>query len=216
MLGKDAVGGNTIMSKQSIGIEISNYGPLKLSGENLVDVYGGVYCNVSEEEFYTKQAYRGHDYFASMTDAQIDAVAALIKYLGKKHDIPMNFKRDDAVFASNKEATDFRGVFYHTNVRKDKFDWPFTPSLKAVIAKCTNEQPPKVESQPDATVTETPVEPTKVDVLAPELDEPAPKPQEPKIESPAPAKENVSSTKPTSLLELILSFLAQLFGSRKK
>lgn len=215
-LGKHAVGGNEDMSKLSIGIEISNYGPLKLSGQNLLDDYGEIYCKVSEEEFYTKQPYRTRDYYASMTDAQIDAVVALIKYLGKKHDIPMNFKSDDEVFASAEEAISFRGVFYHSNVRNDKFDWPFTPSLKAVIAKCTNEQPSKVETQQDATMTETPVEPTKVDVLAPELDEPEQKPETPKVESPAPATENVSSTKPKSLLELILSFLAQLFGFRKK
>lgn len=240
-LGSSAIGGNGVMSKQSIGIEISNYGPLKLSGENLVDAYGNIYCKVSEEEFYSKQNYRGYDYYASMTDSQIAAVSALIKYLGRVHDIPMNFKGDDAPFASNAEATSFRGVFYHTNVRKDKFDWPFTPSLKAVIAKCSNELPQKEEVAADVTAASSDV--SKVDAVAPELDvAEVPQVEEPKVEEktveekpvieeklaetavpkeperkpqvkkPAPS----SSKKATSLLDIVLSLLAQLLGGKKK
>jgi hypothetical protein len=152
-LGANAVGKNEVMSKQSIGIEISNYGPLKLSGENLMDAYNKVYCKLSETEYYYKHNYRGYDYYATMTDIQTEAVAALVKYLGRKHNIPMNFKSNDEPFASATEAVSFNGVFYHTNVRKDKFDWPFGPALKAVIAACNNELPNKVESKPDATKT---------------------------------------------------------------
>ena len=229
-LGSGAVGGNGNMSKQSIGIEISNYGPLKLSGENLVDAYGNIYCKVSENQFYDKQNYRGYDYYASMTDVQIDAVSALIKYLGRTHDIPMNFKSDDAPFASNAEATSFKGVFYHTNVRKDKFDWPFTPSLKAVIAKCSDVIPAQAEAKADA---------AKVETIVPE----APKAEVPKQQTPepekssstaAPAAEKPAEVKPaekpvvkaapkktpakksTSLLDVLLSLLAQLLGSKKK
>ena len=152
-LGGNAVGKNEVMSKQSIGIEISNYGPLTLSGEDLMDAYNKVYCKLSETEYYYKHSYKGHDYYATMTDIQTEAVAALVKYLGRKHNIPMNFKSDDEPFASANEAVSFNGVFYHTNVRKDKFDWPFGPALKAVIAACNDELPNKVESMPDATKT---------------------------------------------------------------
>lgn len=154
-LGSGCIGGNGAMSKQSIGIEISNYGPLKLSGDKLVDSYKNEYCKVSETEFYSKQSYRGYEYYASMTDVQIDAVATLVKYLGRKHNIPMDFKPDDSPFATDADALAFKGVFYHSNVRKDKFDWPFTPSLKAIIDKCSDELPEVPESKPDATATKT-------------------------------------------------------------
>ena len=199
-LGSGAVGGNGAMSKQSIGIEISNYGPLKLSGENLVDAYKNEYCKVSETEFYSKHTYRGYDYYASMTDVQIDAVATLVKYLGRKHNIPMNFKPDDNPFATDAEALAFKGVFYHTNVRKDKFDWPFTPSLKAIISKCTDVLPEVPESAPDATATESQaaeppasvapaVEEAKPEVapVAEPTPEPAPTPEPVKPAEPAPA-----------------------------
>ena len=152
-LGSNAVGGNDPMSKQSIGIEISNYGPLTLSGENLIDAYKKVYCKTSETEYYDKHSYRGYSYYASMTDEQIEAVAALVKYLGKKHNIPMNFKSDDEPFARDDKARSFNGIFYHTNVSKDTFDWPFGPSLQAVISACSDDMPNKLEAKPDATRT---------------------------------------------------------------
>ena len=227
-LGSGAVGGNGVMSKQSIGIEISNYGPLKLSGENLVDAYGNNYCTLAEKQFYDKQNYRGYDYYASMTNVQIDAVSALIKYLGRTHDIPMNFKSDDAPFANNAEATSFKGIFYHTNVRKDKFDWPFTPSLKAVIAKCSDVIPAQTEAKADA---------AKVETIVPEAPKAeAPKPQtttpEKSSSTAAPATEKPAAVKPAakpavkaapkntpakapSLLESIISLVIQLLGGKK-
>lgn len=233
-LGSGAVGGNGVMSKQSIGIEISNYGPLKLSGENLVDAYGNNYCKVSETQFYTKQNYRGYDYFASMTDAQINAVAQLVQHLGRKHNIPMSFKQDDAPFSSASEAISFSGVFYHTNVRKDKFDWPFSDSIKAIIAKCSDILPKTEEAPKDATKVETPVE-VKEDVpsakVTPEkVNPPSPAAAAPekKAESSA-SKATVTPTaststksttssvkKSTSLFEIIISIILQLFGLKKK
>ncbi|MBO7414517.1 MAG: N-acetylmuramoyl-L-alanine amidase [Fibrobacter sp.] len=244
-LGSGAVGGNGAMSKQSIGIEISNYGPLKLSDDKLLDAYKNEYCKVSETEFYSKHTYRGYDYYASMTDVQIDAVVALVKYLGRKHDIPMNFKSDDSPFASDADALAFKGVFYHTNVRKDKFDWPFTPSLKAIISKCTDVLPEVPESKPDATATESqpasvapveekkPVEtePTPEPAPSPEPVKPAePAPQPAPAPAPAPAPQPQAAptqkpaqastaksveSKPTSLFDMIISLILQLLGLKK-
>ena len=203
-LGSGAVGGNGAMSKQSIGIEVSNYGPLKLSGDNLVDAYKNEYCKVSETEFYSKHTYRGYEYYASMTDVQIDAVAALIKYLGRKHNIPMNFKPDDSPFASDADALAFKGVFYHTNVRKDKFDWPFTPSLKAIIAKCSDELPEVPESKPDATATEPQAAEAPASV-APAIEAAksgaSPAPEAESVQETAPAPEPVAEPTPAPSVE---------------
>ena len=189
-LGSGTVGGNGAMSKQAIGIEISNYGPLKLSGDSLVDAYKNEYCKKSETDYYYEQNFRGYEYYASMTDVQVAAVAALVKYLGRKHDIPMNFKPDDALFASDAEAKAFKGIFYHTNVRKDKFDWPFGPPIKAIISACSDVLPPKAEAAPDATAKEAPapLEVNKPVELSepPEAEKPA-EPETPKNADVAPA-----------------------------
>jgi hypothetical protein len=206
-LGANAVGKNEVMSKQSIGIEISNYGPLKLSGENLMDAYNKVYCKLSETEYYYKHNYRGYDYYATMTDIQTEAVAALVKYLGRKHNIPMNFKSNDEPFASATEAVSFNGVFYHTNVRKDKFDWPFGPALKAVIAACNNELPNKVESKPDATKTASVNADSK----------PETKIEIPPQEQPAPQPEVQPTTQPEAkpVFQSIIDSISGLFRKKK-
>lgn len=127
-LGPSAVGGNTKMSKECIGIEISNIGPLKKIGNNLVTTYSDsdVYCSVSETQYYTKlpAKYRGFEYYAKFTDAQYEAVARLIRFLCAKYNIPKTFvagtKRYDVL--SEAEFTAFKGIASHVNCRRDKTD----------------------------------------------------------------------------------------------
>jgi N-acetylmuramoyl-L-alanine amidase len=134
-LGPSAMGGNTAMSKECIGIEISNIGPLLKSGNNLVTTYSkdDVYCSLEETQFYTKlkTKYRGYEYYASYTDAQYKAVIQLIKFLCAKYDIPKNTLAE-AVRYNIMTATDFtkfKGILSHVNCRTDKvdigpaFDW---------------------------------------------------------------------------------------------
>lgn len=140
-VGRGAVGGNSNMSKSSIGIELSNYGPLTLSpdGKQLLTAYTGkrkdVYCDVSQKKHYTKvdTKYRGCEYFATHTPAQYKALKELIDYLCNRFDIPNRcipevdrFK----TFASTTEAKKFKGICSHVNFRKTgktdigpAFDW---------------------------------------------------------------------------------------------
>lgn len=192
-LGSGAVGGNATMSKHSIGIEISNYGPLNLKGGKLIDAYGNTYCSDSETDLYDRCEYRGKEYYASMTQEQVGATAALLKYLCSTHGIPLAFKEDDSVFASTSQAISFRGIFYHTNVRKDKFDWPFSPSLKSVIDACKEPEP---EPEPEPETTPEPVEPVP----------------EGKTESPAIVE--TAGTSKSSWFARLIDALASLFRKR--
>lgn len=134
-LGPGAVGGNTLMSQECIGIEISNIGPLKKIGNNLVTTYddNDVYCTMNEPQFYTKlpKKYRDFEYYASFTDAQYNAVTKLVKFLCAKYNLPKTFiaeaKRFDTLSAD--EFKNFKGIVSHVNCRTDKvdigpaFDW---------------------------------------------------------------------------------------------
>lgn len=134
-LGPGAIGGNTTMSRESIGIEISNIGPLKKIGNNLVTTYSNsdVYCTLDETQFYCRlpKKYRGHEYYATYTDAQYKSVIKLLKFLCAKYDIPKTFVTDavrfDIMTANN--FTRFSGIASHVNCRSDKcdigpaFDW---------------------------------------------------------------------------------------------
>jgi N-acetylmuramoyl-L-alanine amidase len=134
-LGKNTSGGNLAMSKESIGIEISNIGPLKKIGNNLVTTYSDsdVYCTLSDTQFYTKLAtpYRNFDYYATFTDIQYEATIKLLRFLCAKYSLPTAIiaepKRYETFTAA--EFVAYRGIATHVNCRKDKvdigpaFDW---------------------------------------------------------------------------------------------
>ncbi len=127
-LGPGAAGGNTAMSKECLGIEISNIGPLKKIGNNLVSTYSNsdVYCTIADTQLYTKLStpYRGFQYYAKFTSAQYDAVALLLRFLSGKYDIPLQFVQESKRFNTMTagEFTNFKGVVSHVNCRTDKCD----------------------------------------------------------------------------------------------
>ena len=150
-LGTGSVGGNKVNSSRSIGIELSNYGPLTKKGENLETIYSqleytdsegnpkkskkDVYCNTSEVGEYTivDDGFRGYEYFASFTDEQYAALSDLIDYLCEEFDIPKTFVDEDTrfkVFSSATQAKTYKGICTHVNYRKSgkwdlgpDFDW---------------------------------------------------------------------------------------------
>ncbi len=134
-LGPGAIGGNTGMSKECIGIEISNIGPLKKIKDNLVTTYSDtdIYCSLAETQYYTQLSskYRGFEYFATYTAAQYTAIAMLLKFLCAKYNLPKTFLNEPeryAIMTANGFAS-YTGIASHVNCRTDKvdigpaFDW---------------------------------------------------------------------------------------------
>ena len=191
-LGSSALGGNSVMSKQSIGIEISNYGPLTLKDGKLIDAYGNSYCAQNETDLYEAYDYRGYKYYATMTQEQMGAVAALVKYLSAKHSIPLNFVANDEPFKSADAATNYAGVFFHSNVRKDKYDWPLAKSMSRVVALCKGaaiKEPSAVPEPPKPSVVDVAkAEAKTVKMEAIPVNEPEPAKPEPVKPEPAPVK----------------------------
>jgi N-acetylmuramoyl-L-alanine amidase len=134
-LGPGAVGGNSAMSKECIGIELSNIGPLKLIGDKLVTTYkdSDVYCSLTETQYYTKlpSMYRNYAYYAKFTENQYASVIKLIKFLCAKYNLPKMFLNEADRYNKLSENTfvHFSGIASHVNCRGDKtdigpgFDW---------------------------------------------------------------------------------------------
>lgn len=163
-LGSSAIGGNQVMSKASIGIEISNYGPLKLKDGKFIDAYGNTYStNLMDAD---SVSFRGYSYYAKMTSVQKKAVAHLIKYLSEKHGIPLEFKEYPSdVFETANDAVAFKGIYTHANVRSDKFDLPaeMTLQIKDTLDEIVKE--PETVEEP---VEETHAEPEKKEFIVEE------------------------------------------------
>lgn len=121
-LGAGAVGGNTVLSKKTIAIEMSNIGSLTLSGDNLLTGYGDKYCGVADKHYYSvlPTEFRGSRYYASYTAEQVAAVRDLVKYLSTRYGIPLT-QLDNGkayqTFKTDAEALAWKGLSSHINYR---------------------------------------------------------------------------------------------------
>jgi len=122
-LGRGTVGGNTVNSKRTIAIELSNIGPLSRdNAKELSSIYGSRYCDIVEKDYYTKlqTTYRKYSYYATFTDKQYETLSQLISYLCGKFNIPKRLIAEDQrynIFNSAEEATSFKGICSHVNFR---------------------------------------------------------------------------------------------------
>jgi N-acetylmuramoyl-L-alanine amidase len=119
-LGPGALGGNTEMSRSSIGIELSNIGYLDKKGSSLVTMYSStdVYCSADETSFYKRVApFREHEYFATFTPQQCTSLAKLLRYLTAKYDIPRQFVDVGQRYDTFPAVAQFQGITSHVNFR---------------------------------------------------------------------------------------------------
>jgi len=121
-LGRGTIGGNTLNSKRSIGIELSNIGPLIRENGALYNIYDKKYCDIEEGEFYTKLEipFRKYSYFATFTDAQYESLRELLAYLSARFYIPHTILPENKrfrLFSSKEEAQTYQGICSHINYR---------------------------------------------------------------------------------------------------
>lgn len=121
-LGPRAVGGNKKGSSESIGIELTNIGPLDMAGNWMWNIYGGKYCHIDEYEYYhaLDNPYRGYSYYATFTDEQYSSLASLLELLSTTYDIPLSYLPEPEryeIFPSSAVAKEYIGVCSHVNFR---------------------------------------------------------------------------------------------------
>ncbi|MEM6264419.1 MAG: N-acetylmuramoyl-L-alanine amidase [Bacteroidota bacterium] len=133
---------NTKLNKESMGIELASWGPLKKMKNGRfapVDHYNSVMKKHEKESFITRslpasqvikypKEYRGFTYFERYTDNQLESTRQLLVYLCDKYNIPT--KVDESIFKlSEKALQGDKGIFTHTSVRADKSDCHPQPEL---------------------------------------------------------------------------------------
>jgi N-acetylmuramoyl-L-alanine amidase len=124
-LGPGAVGGNRVRSPATLGIELSNVGPLTRSNDHLVlgssaTTAPHTYCALDEQHAYVEASFRGYTHYATFTDAQIDALAVTLRYLLATYDIPARFLHPSQRYETLANVPSFRGIVTHVNYRSSK------------------------------------------------------------------------------------------------
>ena len=119
----------TWWNPNSIGIEIDCIANLFKKGNDLVSEYGNprndVYCSLDDKDVYLEKSFGGVKYWATMTEAQYQGTARLIKALCFKHKIPRILLPDPQRFKpfdrsgpdkGEKVRHSFRGICTHLQI----------------------------------------------------------------------------------------------------
>lgn len=144
-LGRGAKGGNRTQSRKSIGIELSNYGPLTEREGMLETCYSrlkdprtgkigpkDLYCSLMDTKEYIllDTPFRKTRYFAEYTHEQYESLVRLLRYLTATYDIPRAFLPLPERYEATDKVTDFHGILSHVNFRSSgkwdigpAFDW---------------------------------------------------------------------------------------------
>ncbi len=137
--------GNTAMHRNSIGIELCNFGYLTKGGYYTMINQVRTWVAKKADRFYTyvgteahpnqvvklSKKFRGHEYWHKYSNEQIKALRELLLHLSKKHDIDPKKGLVPLIAQHGADALDRvdrtkceaeKGLWSHTNVSQVKFD----------------------------------------------------------------------------------------------
>jgi len=115
----------------AIAVEICNWGPLTKKGDK--------FYNYVDREMPSDQVceldtpYKGHKYYHSYTDAQIESLRQLMLYWGELYGIDLTYHEEDMWDISVRGLKGENGVYSHNSFRKDKSDIYPCPRMIAML-----------------------------------------------------------------------------------
>jgi N-acetyl-anhydromuramyl-L-alanine amidase AmpD len=107
------------LNKNSVGIEVCNWGPLKYKEGNYYNYVG----KKVKPEMVTdlEYKYKGHQFWYKYTDEQIESLRQLVVYLCDTYGISKEYREE--IWNVDREALKGNnGIFTHNSVRPDKSD----------------------------------------------------------------------------------------------
>jgi hypothetical protein len=132
---------NTKLNKQSVGLEICNYGPLKQGKDGLLYNYVNKPVPADMSVVYT-DPFKGYKVHHKYTEKQLNATKALILDIANRHNIDVRAGLQYAIKLQGvKKAFDLQvdaqigrpGLWTHVNVLGTKFDCHPQPELVEMI-----------------------------------------------------------------------------------
>jgi len=111
------------LDKQSIGISLCNWGALYENNEAFWSYTRKEVPQSDVDEMHWVN-WKGHKFFESITDEQIESLEKLLRFLVDKYEIKVQSEFDETFFDFNQEVIDknLPGIWSHGSVRQDKID----------------------------------------------------------------------------------------------
>lgn len=111
---------NKELNKNSIGIEICNWGQLKKTPDGFKTYTGKILPDSLVVEYPTP--FRDYLYYEKYTNAQLEQTRKLLAFLCERWGIPKTFMGMQIFDLDTRAFTGTPGIFTHVSVRKDKND----------------------------------------------------------------------------------------------
>lgn len=126
---------NLTINKQSIGIEICNWGPLQKNADGTYSAkgFGGKATVPTNQVIEYPNLYQGERYYQKYTPEQIESLRKLLVYLCDLYKIDKKYKGDSMFKVTQAALKGENGIFTHTSVRPDKLDCHPQPELIAML-----------------------------------------------------------------------------------
>lgn len=126
---------NTLLNKQSIAIELLNYGPVEPTTK--AGIYRNAYAKeiTIKREVYYKGGFRGYTTFEAYTPLQLAALDELLRYLMNKFNIKLqpDFSAKSIFDVCEDALRGSNGIFTHVSFRDDKSDCHPQPELIGLL-----------------------------------------------------------------------------------
>lgn len=120
---------NSQLNRQTIGIEICNWGPITKTKEGKFVTYVGSEL-AAEHVYKLDKPFRGFTWYHEYSDKQIESTKKLILALAEKWKInPKKVWNLESFNLSNQAMAGEGGIWTHTNYRNDKFDVSPSPKI---------------------------------------------------------------------------------------
>jgi N-acetyl-anhydromuramyl-L-alanine amidase AmpD len=107
------------LDKNSVGIEVCNWGMLKEKNGKFYNYVGGLVDDSEVTEL--DKPFKGYTYWHKYTDKQIESLRQLVVYLCETYGISKEYN-DDIWDLSRRAMKGEDGIFTHNSVRRDKSD----------------------------------------------------------------------------------------------
>lgn len=119
--------GHAPAERRSIGIELVNWGPLRLDADtgrmcSWPKDWRNPVCTALDEDRYVEAAWRGEQFFERFTDGQYESVAALLDDLCQRFSIPRAIRSAVSPGDLLSAPKLGKGILTHSNFRADKWD----------------------------------------------------------------------------------------------
>ena len=119
------------IEKQTIAIELANYGYCEKSRGEFYNAYQGYMTEDKVADLGTP--FKGKQYYEKYTDAQIESTKRLLEFWGEKYGIDIKYKGDRIFTLSQDALAGAGGVWTHNSYRADKSDICPQPNMVEML-----------------------------------------------------------------------------------